>query len=212
MNQLLAVERNQRQQTQTSHPQKVTTLNILPNRDEISNPGDTNNTNDANQNSNFPADIRPASNNNGIPHDNGHGIADDEVLSEIPDTSDIQAIVVSLQCRPLAENHLADLCASGLNDETIRAAGLCSAPAAATRLLGFHDSPALVIPCAGYPDYVRIKPDQPRTDANGRAIKYESLRGSANHLYIPCHTRSRLHGMGESVQTVIFLPKARRKR
>jgi hypothetical protein len=58
--------------------------------------------------------------------------------AEIPEAADIQGIVQALRRTPLHENHLADLRASGLDDETIRTAGLCSAPAAATRLLGFE--------------------------------------------------------------------------
>ena len=104
----------------------------------------------------------------------------------------------------LAENHLADLRASGISDQTIRTAGLCSAPAAATGLLGFHDSPALVFPYPEHGAYIRIKPDQPRTDREGKAIKYESPRGSRNHLYVPHNTRARFRGMGEPVQVVII--------
>jgi len=177
-------------------------MSIVSNRIENSNPGNANN---ANQTANLPAGIRPVSSNDGTPHDDGHhGVADAVALPEIPDTGEIQPIITSLQRSPLAENHLADLHNSGLSDTTIRAAGLCSAPAAATRLLGFHDSPALVIPYTGHPGYVRIKPDEPRTDANGRQIKYESLRGSVNHLYIPSRTRTRLYGIGERVQSVII--------
>ena len=122
----------------------------------------------------------------------------------LPDANEVQQVIDSLRRTPLAENHLADLRASGLSDETIRAAGLCSAPAAATGLLGFHDSPALVIPYLDHRGYVRVKPDQPRTDSQGKTIKYESPRGSRNHLYVPSRTRSRLHGMCEQVTSVLI--------
>jgi hypothetical protein len=122
----------------------------------------------------------------------------------LPDADEVQQIVESLRRTPLAENHLADLRASGLNDETIRTAGLCSAPAAAAALLGFHESPALVFPYAEHRGYIRIKPDQPRVDREGKTIKYESPRGSRNHLYGPSRTRSRLRGMGEPVSAVII--------
>ena len=124
--------------------------------------------------------------------------------AEIPEAADIDSIVQALRQTPLHANHLADLRASGLSDDSIRAARLCSAPAAATRLLGFHDSPALVIPYIGHPGYVRIKPDRPRTDNNGRAIKYETPRGDSNHLYIPGRTRQRLIGIGPATQSIII--------
>ena len=124
--------------------------------------------------------------------------------AELPEAADIQSIVQALRQTPLHENHLADLRASGLDDDTIRTAGLCSAPAAATGLLGFHDTPALVIPYVGHPGYVRIKPDVPRVDAHGRAIKYETPRGGRNHLYIPSRTRQRLIGIGPRAATIII--------
>ncbi len=122
----------------------------------------------------------------------------------LPDAHDVQQIIDSLRHTPLAENHLADLRASGISNQTIRTAGLCSAPVAATGLLGFHNSPALVFPYPEHPGYIRIKPDQPRVDREGKTIKYESPRGSRNHLYVPSRTRARLHGMGEPVTTVII--------
>lgn len=122
----------------------------------------------------------------------------------LPEAHDVQQIIDSLRRTPLAENHLGDLRAVGLTDETIRIARLCSAPAAATRLLGFHDSPALVFPYPEHPGYIRIKPDQPRVDREGKTIKYESPRGSRNHLYVPHRTRARLRGMGEPVTAVII--------
>jgi hypothetical protein len=122
----------------------------------------------------------------------------------LPDSSEVRTIVDSLRHTPLADNHLADLRTSGLTDETIRTAGLCSAPAAATGLLGFHNSSAIVFPYLEHPGYIRIKPDQPRIDREGKAIKYESPRGSRNHLYVPHQTRARLHGMGEPVTAIII--------
>ena len=71
-------------------------------------------------------------------------------------------------------------------------------------MLGFHDTPALVIPYTGHPGYVRIKPDVPRIDNNGRAVKYETPRGGRNHLYVPGRTRQRLIGLGQRAETIII--------
>ena len=181
-------------------------MDNIPNQHDNDNPGDVNGNR---QTENLPAAISPVSSNDRTPHEDGHSegqvpAGNAGELPEIPESGEIQPIVASLQRRPLHANHLADLRASGLCDETIRAAGLCSAPAAATRLLGFHDSPALIIPYACHPGYVRIKPDLPRVDNNGRAIKYETPRGGSNHLYIPCRTRQRLMGMGQRAETIII--------
>jgi hypothetical protein len=97
----------------------------------------------------------------------------------------------------LLPQHLADLRASGLSDETITACRFRSVidPAEAARLLGWK-GPAkdlgacLVIPFLA-PDgavngYVRLKPDRPRRDRKvGKPIKYESPAGKPNHAYLP---------------------------
>ena len=125
-------------------------------------------------------------------------------LPPIPDAAAIAEIVAQLQSQPLHDQHLVDLRASGLSDETIREAGLCSADAPTTQALGFHNSPALVIPYPGHPGYVRIKPDEPRIDNKGRPVKYESPRGGTNHLYFPVATRLRALRMGVTGGRIII--------
>src|SRR5262245_14464205 len=96
----------------------------------------------------------------------------------------------------LSESHLADLRASGLSDETIRACGLFSEIDAVKigETLNWN-GPAetlgacLVIPffdLDGRPNgYMRVKPTCPRKDKDGKPIKYESPRGEVNRAYFP---------------------------
>ncbi len=99
------------------------------------------------------------------------------------------------QVEGVHDRHLVDLRASGLSAETIRDAGIRSLTGAdAKELVGRNVGPALAFP---YPRAVleggailhRLKPDRPRTDDNGRAVKYESpsrrINPSGNRLYIP---------------------------
>ena len=84
--------------------------------------------------------------------------------------------------------HLGDLRSSGLNDETIRTAGLYSASTDQVRkILGFNAGAGLAFPYPaidGLPQYIRIKPDVPPVH-NGHSAKYLSARGSTNRLYVP---------------------------
>ena len=95
----------------------------------------------------------------------------------------------------LTPRHLADLRASGLSDPQIAACGFYSlqAPASVQKSLGWKRyngelGDCLCIPFAdatGKPTgYVRLKPDRPRKGKeNGKAIKYESPKGSTNSAY-----------------------------
>ena len=89
----------------------------------------------------------------------------------------------------LQEKHLKDLQASGLREETIRAAGFYSASADQTqKILGFNAGSGLSIPYPatnGEPPFIRIKPDQPFSDKNGKIAKYLTRKGAGNRLYIP---------------------------
>lgn len=91
--------------------------------------------------------------------------------------------------QPLRKKHLKDLHASGLLEETIRAAGVYSASAEQTKkILGFNAGPGLSIPYPatnGEPLFVRVKPDQPFSDKNGKKAKYLTRKGAGNRLYIP---------------------------
>lgn len=82
------------------------------------------------------------------------------------------------------EKHIAELKASGLNDQTISLSGIYSATAEEVVQLGFKlNSTAMVIP---YGDgCVRLKPDSPRIDKEGRSIKYETLVGTPARIYFP---------------------------
>lgn len=95
----------------------------------------------------------------------------------------------------LTERHLAELRASGLDDETIRTAGAYSASGqSVTGVLGWQpkDAPwgeAILFPYLAEDGsdtgYVRVKPDFPRCNAEGRAIKYESPQRKQNQAYFP---------------------------
>jgi hypothetical protein len=92
----------------------------------------------------------------------------------------------------LLPQHLADLRASGLSDDTIRRCGFHSVitPGQVTRLLRWRGrakslGACLAIPFSQAPGYVRLKPDNPRRDRRGKAVKYESPVGRPNRAYFP---------------------------
>jgi hypothetical protein len=92
----------------------------------------------------------------------------------------------------LLPQHLADLRASGLSDDTIRRCGFHSVitPTQVTRLLRWRGrakalGACLAIPFTQAPGYVRLKPDNPRRDRRGKAVKYESPVGRPNRAYFP---------------------------
>jgi putative DNA primase/helicase len=87
---------------------------------------------------------------------------------------------------------LADLHGSGINDDTIREAALFSVidAARAGRLLNWKGPAKAIVPCLAFPyahanGYVRLKPEHPRSDENGKAAKYESPVGQPNRCYFP---------------------------
>ncbi len=100
----------------------------------------------------------------------------------------------------LSARHMADLRKSGLTDDAIRAGGFQTrAGYDVTDLLGWDRErgvtslgPALVIPyrdaSGKFTGYVRLKPDNPRTDENGKPVKYEAPVGQPNHAYFPAGT------------------------
>ncbi len=92
----------------------------------------------------------------------------------------------------LLPQHLADLRKSGLSDETIAAAGICSITDAQQirKILGW-DAGRIIGSCMAIPfrradgsrtGYVRLRPDKPR-ERNGKKVKYESPIGRGNHAY-----------------------------
>ena len=108
----------------------------------------------------------------------------------------------------LLPHHLAELRASGLTDETIRAAGIYSVtePARLAAVLNWTRVlnkmvPALVYPYIGADGangYARVKPDTPRT-LQGGPIRYESPKGQPNRIYVPAGTHCRLSDANEAM-------------
>ena len=88
-------------------------------------------------------------------------------------------------------NHLKELRASGLSDQTIEAAGVRSAAAEEVRqILGRSKSigPGLIFeyPSSnGAAPFSRVKPDEKQTDKDGKAAKYLTAAGAGNRLYLP---------------------------
>lgn len=110
----------------------------------------------------------------------------------------------------LTEKHLADLRGSGLNNEEIARCGFYTTVSvnAIRNLLNWkhydgHLGPCLAIPfvdAAGrLTNYVRLKPDRPRKDAEGKPIKYESPQGVGNRVYFPPLTRIRMTFRSEPI-------------
>ena len=105
----------------------------------------------------------------------------------------------------LSPNHLAELRASGLTDDTIAANGIYSEsdPKAVAKLLNWGATRARMLGSAlVYPHYDRdgtplghatVKPDHPRdrTDKPGK-VKYENPRQRPTRLYIPAGARAAL--------------------
>src|SRR5262249_20584432 len=96
----------------------------------------------------------------------------------------------------LLATHLAELRRSGLVDLQIERAGLYSELSSSkiAELLNWEGpardfGAALVIPFTGADgeptDYCRVKPDRPRTDHDGKTVKYESPKGQPNRPYFP---------------------------
>lgn len=102
------------------------------------------------------------------------------------------------QTQRLLPHHLDHLRQSGLSDETVNAAGIYSVLTPwVVGQLGFphlvRNLPAIAFPlllpnrkgAAPNLNEVRLRPDRPRIDASLRPVKYETRKGSGNHLYVP---------------------------
>lgn len=93
---------------------------------------------------------------------------------------------------------------SGLPESVIEERGYYSASAyGEVRRLGFSDrqciTPALIVPLwnvDGEPAGYQIRPDQPRQGSNGKAVKYETPKGSRVVLDVPPRCRSLLRDPG----------------
>ena len=94
----------------------------------------------------------------------------------------------------LLPHHLSELRASGLSDETIRAAEIQSETRyeRLAAILNWTKYQKRMGPCVVYPyktaeginGYYRLKPDVPRL-IGGKPAKYESPKGRSNELYLP---------------------------
>jgi len=88
----------------------------------------------------------------------------------------------------LFPEHRADLEKSGLSDETIKIAGLCSLPASALEpLLGWVPpvESGLVIPYPGEEGFVRVKVFPAYKDDSGHSVRYLQRKDSGSHIYVP---------------------------
>ncbi len=110
----------------------------------------------------------------------------------------------------LAENHLADLRKSGLSDEQIVSCGFRTLrqPSEVANVLKWSSAtklgPCLLLPyrrpdgsLIPVSEFARAKPDIPRTckptdGQRGKAVKYESPKGSSVRLYFPPNTCAKL--------------------
>ncbi len=92
----------------------------------------------------------------------------------------------------LLPKHREHLRQSGLSDETIASASISSVtdPEIARGELGWRsDGPAPPTPSIRFEyfgtDYLRYRPDSPRRDGRGRAVRYEAPRGIPAKMYVP---------------------------
>ena len=117
-------------------------------------------------------------------------------------SKDVSEVNGTNHLRLLTPRHLADLRQSGLSDQQIAACGFHSVLASATvqKLLNWRRCNGQLGDCLAFPffdaagkptGYVRLKPDSPRkAKHDGKPIKYESPKGSANRAYFPPATRT----------------------
>jgi putative DNA primase/helicase len=107
--------------------------------------------------------------------------------------------------RRLDDAHLAELRASGLTPETIKAAGIYSAAdGEITEIVGWkpgthHWGRGYVIPFSD--GYARVKLDSPRAGRDGRVIKYEAPKGAPNRAYFPPGMLERIAAANEIIIT-----------
>jgi P4 family phage/plasmid primase-like protien len=90
----------------------------------------------------------------------------------------------------LLPTHIEHLRTSGLTDETIETAGLYSVtdPGEGNQILNWKRGAKAPVPAIAFPygkDYVRLRPDNPRKDREGKAIKYEAPKDHPSRIYIP---------------------------
>jgi putative DNA primase/helicase len=119
----------------------------------------------------------------------------------------------------LTPRHLADLRKSGLSDATIAACGFYSVQSSATvqKILRWKCYRGELGDCLAVPftnpagnatDYVRLKPDTPRTSkVDRKVVKYESPKGLSNRAYFPAGTRAVL----QEVSAPLLLTEGEKK-
>ncbi len=111
----------------------------------------------------------------------------------------------------LLPHHYKHLQASGLRDETIKAAGIHSETRIqrVAMMLGWRTAPKKMCPAIVFPfvsrngpsEYYRLRPDSPRLDRNKKPIKYESPKGLPNRPYFPPGT---LAAVAEAKRELLF--------
>jgi putative DNA primase/helicase len=110
----------------------------------------------------------------------------------------------------LLPKHLADLRKSGLSDQQIARCGFHSLqiPASIQKALHWKTYKGDLGACLAFPfvdtdghptEYCRLKPDQPRKRKDGKLIKYESPKGSANRAFFPPGTISALRDLSAAL-------------
>jgi hypothetical protein len=110
----------------------------------------------------------------------------------VPMTFFLRNALVSLWVngKPLLVKHQEELHNSGLDDDTILAAGVYSeaVPRKIAEALGWKGTPSPFGPCVAYPRkdgaVFQMKPDFPLTRDDGKAAKYETPRGRHGQVYL----------------------------
>lgn len=113
----------------------------------------------------------------------------------------------------LLSQHQALLEGSAINADVATARGYRSIGRAEARELGFTGAqarPGLLIPLwrvDGEPGGYQLRPNEPRLDREGRAIKYETPKGQANILDVPPPVRDKLH---KGMQAILITEGAKK--
>ena len=125
---------------------------------------------------------------------------------ESENIGDLEPSTSTLKYR-LLDNHMKDLQSSGLTAGTIARSGIYSTKSEneARSLLAWSGRggsvpvPSMVIPYPNSDSYVRLKPDEPRKNRDGRVVKYEAPVGQESRIYIPHSAQPQVTTTGEAL-------------